>query len=169
MRSAETKDELIELCRLWDNDVPQFTQLVADGLRLLDISEAEFAKELRTSSGVVRRWVNGFAHPTLFAQKNIITAIYKRALGHGVLGAVKKDAIREWLNDGLRRGATHMFIVYDADMEEVYHPYVEQGEKAEKRHAFYDSQRMHCVLAIYSLAKDIESQLSEKRPWHLSG
>lgn len=80
-----------------------------------------------------------------------------------------KDQIAEWFREGVRRGATHMFIVRDSFAFEDYHVYVLADEDAEKKYILYSSDGDHAVMEIYSLAIDMDFQLSEKRAWHMNG
>ena len=81
---------------------------------------------------------------------------------------VTKDDIRRWLGEGKERGATHVIVISDT-FDYVYYPvYVMPGEnprlKAEEECGEFTS-----VKEVYSLSRDIESQLAERRALHWEG
>lgn len=78
-----------------------------------------------------------------------------------------KKQIAEWFRDGVRRGATHMFIVRDNFELQDYKVYVLADEDAEEKNNLYSLDGDHTVMEIYSLSIDMDFQLSEKRAWHI--
>lgn len=82
--------------------------------------------------------------------------------------ATTQNDIRGWLNEGKKQGATHMLVVCDTYDHEDYPVYVKAGQSAKDLHAEYvqGKHSMQRVMECYSLGKDIEPQLAERRAFH---
>ncbi len=74
-----------------------------------------------------------------------------------------KALIREWLDGGLARGATHMIIVCDGFSHDDYPVCVMPGEKVAKVVNEYRLKSMQRIVGVCDLTMDIESQLKEQR------
>lgn len=74
---------------------------------------------------------------------------------------ITRDVIRRWLNEGKERGATHVIVVSDT-YDYTYSPtYVMPGEDPRQK-----AKEVGSVKEVYSLQRDIESQLAENRAFH---
>lgn len=81
--------------------------------------------------------------------------------------AASKEQIREWVERGIQRGATHVIIVYDSWDHEDYPAYVGPSESVQERLSYYQNRDMCRVMEVYNLSMDIEAQLEEYRAWHV--
>lgn len=84
--------------------------------------------------------------------------------------ATRKD-IREWLDEGLEKGATHVVIVHDHWDHENFPLYIMPGQDA--RETFrkqYErtgpNEAKYSADECYNLSRDIEKQLAERRAYH---
>lgn len=68
--------------------------------------------------------------------------------------------IKEWFQDGLRRGATHMIIFHDHFDHKDYPRYVFKGQNTRKMVVKSEEDTGRTV-EIYDLNKDIDRQLKE--------
>lgn len=75
--------------------------------------------------------------------------------------------IREWVERGVKTGATHVIIVCDKWDYTDYPVYVEQNESVHEQLLYYGKAEMQKVMEVYNLSMDIESQLNESIAWHL--
>lgn len=74
---------------------------------------------------------------------------------------ITRDVIRRWLVEGKERGATHVIVVSDT-FDYTYSPsYVMPGENPRQK-----AGEIGSVQEVYSLSRDIESQLAENRAFH---
>lgn len=74
---------------------------------------------------------------------------------------ITQDVIRRWLKEAKERGATHVIVVSDT-FDYTYCPVsVMPGEDPREK-----AKAVGSVTEVYSLARDIESQLSEHRAFH---
>ena len=74
---------------------------------------------------------------------------------------ITRDVIRRWLAEGKERGATHVIVVSDT-YDYTYCPmYVMPGENPRQK-----AEEAGAVKEVYSLLRDIESQLTENRALH---
>ena len=81
--------------------------------------------------------------------------------------ATTKTQIREWLENGIKMGATHMVMCCDTYDHSDYPSYVMPYELAESRIRYIGARPMTRIMEVYNLSMDIESQLNEHRAWHL--
>ena len=81
--------------------------------------------------------------------------------------AASKHQIREWVDIGVKTGATHVIIVYDRWDYEDFPIYIDKGQSVEKRVSSYDGKDMCSVMEVYNLSMDIDAQMNEYRAWHL--
>jgi hypothetical protein len=77
-----------------------------------------------------------------------------------------KEEIRDWLEKGKERGASHVIVVCDSFDHEDYPVYVEKGQNVRDVEKQYNGPNMQRVMEVYSLKLDIEKQLSEHRSFH---
>jgi len=74
---------------------------------------------------------------------------------------ITRDVIKRWLTEGKERGATHVIVVSDT-FDYTYHPnYVMPGEDPRQK-----AKEVGSVKEVYSLSRDIESQLVEDKAFH---
>lgn len=77
-----------------------------------------------------------------------------------------KPEIKEWLEDGKKKGATHMIVVCDTFDHEDYPVYVLPGEDARQKYQDYNGPDMQRVMEVYSYAIDLDRQIAERRAYH---
>lgn len=80
--------------------------------------------------------------------------------------ATTREDIKTWFLKGKEQKATHMIVVCDTYDLEDYPVYVMPGENVHEKHAEYRGKNMQKVMEVYSLRKNIESQLNERRAFH---
>lgn len=80
--------------------------------------------------------------------------------------ATTQQDIRRWFKDGKKMGATHMIVVCDTWDWEDYPAYVMSTDDVRKKYAELNGPNMQKVMEVYSLKRDMESQLSECRCFH---
>lgn len=74
---------------------------------------------------------------------------------------------KAWFKGGVKKGATHMFIVCDTYNGEYYPVYVMPKENVrEKYKKYYRNANLQKVMEVYSLKRNMESQLNEHRAFH---
>lgn len=81
--------------------------------------------------------------------------------------AASKEQIREWVERGIQRGATHVIIIYDRWDYENYSVYVDKHQSVNAEIDARDGRNMLKVMEVYDLSMDIEAQLEEYRAWHV--
>ncbi len=81
--------------------------------------------------------------------------------------AATKDKIREWVERGVKTGATHVIVVCDTWDYEDYPVYVESSQSVQEKLSYYQNASMQRVMEVYNLSMDIKAQLNEHRAWHL--
>jgi len=74
-----------------------------------------------------------------------------------------KHDIKEWLDLGIERGATHVIVVCDTFSYEDYPVYVMSTQNSRDVAKQYDGTNMQKVIEVYDLKKDIFEQLSQPR------
>ena len=75
--------------------------------------------------------------------------------------------IRDWVMDAKEQGATHLVVACDTYDWEDYPISVMPGDDLEKVIKSHDGPNLQKVMEVYNLSMDIESQLQEKRAWHV--
>lgn len=81
--------------------------------------------------------------------------------------AASKEQIREWVERGVKTGATHVIIVYDRWDYEDFPVYVDPNKSVHEKLSYYQGDDMSRVMEVYDLSMDIEAQLNEYRAWHV--
>lgn len=81
--------------------------------------------------------------------------------------AVSKEQIREWVERGVKTGATHVIIVYDRWDYEDYPVYVDKGQSVHDEVSARNGRNMLSVMEVYNCSMDINAQLNEYRAWNL--
>ena len=81
--------------------------------------------------------------------------------------AASKEQIREWVERGIKTGATHVIIVCDRWDYEDYPVYVDKDQSVNHEIDIRDGRNMLKVMEVYNLSMDIEEQLEEYRAWHV--
>jgi hypothetical protein len=82
--------------------------------------------------------------------------------------ATTKEDIRQWLEEGNEKGATHMIVVLDTFDYEDYPVYVSMSENVGDNIAKYSNpNEMSRVIEVYSYKLPLEPQIKENRAWHL--
>jgi len=76
--------------------------------------------------------------------------------------ATRQD-IRDWIEEGIKRGATHVVIMCDTFDYENYPSYIMPGEDPRDKCSYENMQRPD---ECYDLRIDIEAQLNEHRALH---
>lgn len=76
------------------------------------------------------------------------------------MAATQKD-IRRWFKEGKKQGATHMIITCDTLNWSDFPVFVMPEENVRKK-----ASKQEKVKEVYSLSKDMESQLNEVRAFH---
>lgn len=76
------------------------------------------------------------------------------------------DDIRTWLVEAKRQKATHMIVVCDTFDFTDFPVYVMLGEDVRKIAAEHRDGDMKKLMEVYSLSKDIETQLAETRAFN---
>lgn len=91
--------------------------------------------------------------------------------------AATQSEIRQWLGQGKNMGATHVIVVCDTFDWEDYPVFVLPHEDARKKAGEYGTNNsdglptlansdMKKVMEVYSLSRDLDSQLNEFRAFH---
>lgn len=73
---------------------------------------------------------------------------------------ITQDNIRHWLEEGKKRGATHVIVMSDT-YDFLYYPIYVMPEKDPREAAKEETGRDTSVKEVYSLSGDIEAQLAE--------
>jgi len=82
--------------------------------------------------------------------------------------AATRTDIKDWLEQGLKDGATHVIIVCDTFDHDDYPVYVQPGEDVREKAEEYRNKDMQKVVEVYSLTltTPIEEQLAGLREFH---
>jgi hypothetical protein len=83
--------------------------------------------------------------------------------------AATQDMIRDWLKEAKEEGATHVIVVCDTYDHEDYPVQVMPGVDPKAVYERYNGKEMQRVMEVYALHLDFESQLNERRAFHLEG
>ena len=75
--------------------------------------------------------------------------------------------IRDWLEIGIKDGATHMLVVHDEEGVGDYPIYIMPSSDAQKRIDLLDGKNNQKVLEVYNLSMSIEDQLKQFRVWNI--
>lgn len=81
------------------------------------------------------------------------------------MSATKTD-IQQWVEEGVKRGATHVIIALDTWDYENYPVYVQPGESVKEQVDSYQSKEDR-IDEVYNLSLNIEEQLNQRRVWNL--
>lgn len=76
------------------------------------------------------------------------------------MAATRKD-IQRWFKEGKKQNATHMIVACDTFDWEDYPVFVMPGQDVRKM-----ASKQEKVMEVYSLSKNMESQLDEPRAFH---
>jgi hypothetical protein len=74
--------------------------------------------------------------------------------------------IKEWLQQAVRKGASHMIVATDTFNYEDYPLFVMPGQDAAEAVARLSELPMSKVMECYRLASPIDEQLAEHRAFH---
>ena len=74
-----------------------------------------------------------------------------------------KHEIKQWLDEGIKKKATHCIIVCDTFNYEDYPVYVMPAQSSREIAEQYNSSAMQKVMEVYDLRKDIFEQLGQER------
>jgi hypothetical protein len=80
--------------------------------------------------------------------------------------ATSVEEIKEWIDRGIRQGATHMIVVCDTFDHEDYPVFIKPTENVVTKHAEFDGKNMQRVMEVYNLKKPIDPQLKEHRAFN---
>ncbi len=72
-----------------------------------------------------------------------------------------KEDIKKWLEEGLKKGATHMIIFRDLNDGQYKKILIFNGESSKKIYEAHDDKINHLAIECYSLKKDMEEQLNQ--------
>ena len=75
--------------------------------------------------------------------------------------ATTREDIRGWFQKGKKQGATHMIVVCDTYNLVDYPVFVMPGENARTEAEKHDK-----VMEVYSLSKNLNTQLNKHRAFH---
>ena len=78
-----------------------------------------------------------------------------------------REEIKEWLDNAIKQGATHMIVACDTFDYEDYPVSVMPGESVEEAIKKYKTINMSKVMEVYNLSMPIETQLAEFRAWNI--
>lgn len=68
--------------------------------------------------------------------------------------------IKEWIDQGISQGATHLIVVYDESAHSSYAVYVTPHEYVRSKEAEYRKREYRQVIVTFSLRGNIEAQLT---------
>jgi hypothetical protein len=77
-----------------------------------------------------------------------------------------KAELREWFNEGVKMGATHMIVVCDTFDYEDYPVFVPPDLSVRDEVNNSDGNNMQRVMEVYDLSMDREAQIAEVRAFH---
>lgn len=81
--------------------------------------------------------------------------------------AATKEDIRGWLQEGKKRGATHVVIAVDTWDHEDFPSYVMPNESVQDRVYRYENKSDCRLMEVYNLSLDIEEQMRQGRAYNL--
>lgn len=79
--------------------------------------------------------------------------------------AATKEEIREWLNEGIKKGATHVIVVCDTWDWEDYPVYVMPEEDVRNKERSYMGGDTK-IMEIYNLKMSLEVQLNQVKAFN---
>jgi hypothetical protein len=74
--------------------------------------------------------------------------------------------IREWFEEGLSKGASHMIVVCDTFDHEDYPVFVKPEEDVHEKERAYSGRNMQRVMEVYNLRADMDDQLRQRRAFN---
>ena len=81
--------------------------------------------------------------------------------------AVAKNRVQLWFKEGQSKNAHHMLIMRDTYEYEDYPVYVLKNEDTKKKIRELRENDNQVVQAIFDLSLDMDSQLEERRAYHV--
>jgi hypothetical protein len=81
------------------------------------------------------------------------------------MGTTKAD-IREWLERGREKGATHVIVVCDTFDWDDYPVFVQPDQDAREVATSYDRRNMQKLMEVYRLDMDWDAQLNASRSFN---
>jgi hypothetical protein len=79
-----------------------------------------------------------------------------------MMRTMRKD-IAKWLQQGVKKKATHVFVVCDSFDHEDYPVFVMPGDDVRQVYARLDGKQMQRVMEIYKMSMDLVAQLDQPR------
>jgi hypothetical protein len=80
--------------------------------------------------------------------------------------AAQQSDLREWFQDGVKEGATHMIVVVDGYDHDDFPVFVTPEENSREIAKNYDGVGDYRIMEVYDLRIDMEAQLLERRAFH---
>jgi hypothetical protein len=80
--------------------------------------------------------------------------------------AATKEEIKEWFEQGVKQGASHMIVMCDTFDWDDYPVYVTPPVDARKTVEAKNGNNMQKVMEVYNLALPMEAQLDERRAFN---
>jgi hypothetical protein len=81
--------------------------------------------------------------------------------------AAQQIDIRGWANKGIRNEQRWMIVVCDSYDYEDYPVYAKNENEFWRQYEEHNGKNMQRIMEVYDLSLDIESQLKEKRAFHM--
>lgn len=72
--------------------------------------------------------------------------------------ALTRERLREWFDEGVKEGRTHLIVVCDTFDYEDYPVYVSKGENVQKVFSEHQGPNMQRVMEVYNLKKPWDKQ-----------
>jgi hypothetical protein len=82
------------------------------------------------------------------------------------MGTSKAD-IKEWFEQALKEGGTHMIVVCDTYDGDDYPVIVLPKESVTEKMKEFDGKNMQRIMEVYDLRLPMEPQLDERRAMHV--
>jgi hypothetical protein len=80
--------------------------------------------------------------------------------------AANMSDIKQWFEEGVGEGATHMIVVCDTYDHEDYPVFVKEGEDVREKEKSYNHREMQRVMEVYNLRMDMGDQLNQHRAFN---
>ena len=90
----------------------------------------------------------------------------------GPMSVATRKTLARWFDAGVARGATHLFVIYDAWEMTDYPLYAKDEREARRLHRTYRSADWGAdcrLMEVYDLQMDPDAQLAEHRAMHPPG